>query len=76
MESYFIVVTDLNDAIDLMTHTLWHKTNKTHSALVDLAISFSGSHLGEASNRFIVEKGVAKRKRLIWKEENEKEIES
>jgi len=32
--------------------------------------------LGEASYGFIVEKEAAKRKRLVWKEENEKEVES
>lgn len=40
MERYFIIITTFSDAINFMTHTPWHKTNKTTSAFVDLAIIF------------------------------------
>lgn len=50
--------------------------NKCNSAFESLAIFFKLPLIGEASNRFIVEGDVAKRRRITCKEENEKEVES
>lgn len=40
MERYFNIVSDFSNAIDLVTHTLMHKTNKTTSTFTDLAVMF------------------------------------
>lgn len=51
------------------------QNKQMNPAFKSLAIFFK-LPLREASNRFIVERDVAKRKRITCKEENEKEVES